>query len=103
MPIWNPLDENLMTNREKSIAAVLDKWTHEQWQEFNRTYGMSCPLGKLTRMVGNNPYMGAVEGEIRWRGEQVLSPGDLGQIFCQVEGLCQEFIEIRMPLKTAED
>jgi len=103
MPIWNPLDENPMTDREKSIAAVLDGWTHEQWQEFNRAYGMSCPLGKLTRLLSGIDHLGVVGGEIRWKGEDVLSPGDLGMLFRQVvdmgERLSSDFIQIHAPMQ----
>lgn len=74
-----------MSDRETSIAGVLNKWTHEQWQEFNRAYGMSCPLGKLTRLLSGIDHLGVVGGEIRWKGAQVLSPRDLGMLFRQVE------------------
>jgi hypothetical protein len=69
---------------DQIFLSVLDTWSFQDWQAFNRAYGMPCPLGKLARMCCQG-FLGVKESQIWWKDKEVLGPAELGKHLRAVE------------------
>lgn len=94
-------------NKSKAFLEVLDKWSFQDWQAFNRAYGTSCPLGRLAEKCALDGFLRTKEGQIWWKDEKALGPEDLGKHLLQVEKaraykFSGDFLEVPAPLKSGE-